>query len=707
MHAIYIENSRTNEFSIRPLGTPEVRARRLGGRTQINESGQHLLDGVPFGRAYLRSPNRPRLEIPQRKRRLEEEVANQEELGSQLLLEDTQMQQASKRRKTSNSVRFVELTANENDEDEDEEDDEDFDPDNDSSTGSVSDEDEEKEQDFMPSTGGLLLNGPLRELTNAADDEEDEEDDFDFEPDAAGTRSKLTSEEDSDSDDDSSDADSSDDDSSDDSSSNSDSSDTSSDSSDSDAAPSEKTSKSTTAQDPASKGTSDQVPQTDGTGTNKSTTSKDLGFSPTQAANEQLQTELESADLPSVDYTPRHLVIPGQGKPTTKKRNERRKKKAQMEREAASKDSFTKDEAREETNAQSEDTNGVLIPQSTQQVIQKAKRLLQEAIELPNPRDVEERREAAISDFEERRKRLLESLGTGGIDVETSQDDSPSESPAKRVRLDVASTRRLLFGSLGVRTPKTKEEEQKLSDKLMTRYQRSPIPFKQGKSSSTAIEADKEEIAVEGATELGIKVSAVECVDKDVILSAPPYPFQQRWDPQYARDVEWPGDGQIRKPRRRKSRQSLVDYSENVIESITSAAVTPIEDISEDLPELPFKMDTLPDAKPSDIIAGAIIAYKEVECSEATNWAPIVSEYRTALVEQTSSPNDYEVVLARRDRRIADPKFDARGNRLLGRFEMPGEDQDEDRDDGYRAINYSELMVPKVVKPATIQGTVI
>ncbi|KAF1955271.1 hypothetical protein CC80DRAFT_447641 [Byssothecium circinans] len=61
--------------SIRPLLTAEVRSRTLCGRYQISEDGRHLLDGIPFGRPYLRQPHRPSVRIPPRKRqRLEDDV---------------------------------------------------------------------------------------------------------------------------------------------------------------------------------------------------------------------------------------------------------------------------------------------------------------------------------------------------------------------------------------------------------------------------------------------------------------------------------------------------------------------------------------------------------------------------------------------------------------------------------------------------------
>ncbi|KAF2006625.1 hypothetical protein P154DRAFT_517682 [Amniculicola lignicola CBS 123094] len=64
-----------DHLTIRPLLTAEVRARTLSGRLQISEGGQHLVDGIPFGRPYLRTPNRPPVGIPPRKKqRLLEET---------------------------------------------------------------------------------------------------------------------------------------------------------------------------------------------------------------------------------------------------------------------------------------------------------------------------------------------------------------------------------------------------------------------------------------------------------------------------------------------------------------------------------------------------------------------------------------------------------------------------------------------------------
>jgi hypothetical protein len=70
--------------SIRPLQTSDLRVRRITGRHQISADGKHLIDGVAFGRPFLRKADRPAIRIPPRKRRRitydEEEDVNDEEL---------------------------------------------------------------------------------------------------------------------------------------------------------------------------------------------------------------------------------------------------------------------------------------------------------------------------------------------------------------------------------------------------------------------------------------------------------------------------------------------------------------------------------------------------------------------------------------------------------------------------------------------------
>lgn len=55
--------------SIRALQTNDLRIRRISGRHQISTDGKHLIDGVAFGRPYLRRATRPAINLPPRKRR--------------------------------------------------------------------------------------------------------------------------------------------------------------------------------------------------------------------------------------------------------------------------------------------------------------------------------------------------------------------------------------------------------------------------------------------------------------------------------------------------------------------------------------------------------------------------------------------------------------------------------------------------------------
>lgn len=51
------------------MQTSDLRFRKVSGRHQISADGKHLIDGVAFGRPFLRRAERPPIRIPPRKRR--------------------------------------------------------------------------------------------------------------------------------------------------------------------------------------------------------------------------------------------------------------------------------------------------------------------------------------------------------------------------------------------------------------------------------------------------------------------------------------------------------------------------------------------------------------------------------------------------------------------------------------------------------------
>lgn len=143
-------------YSIRPLLTAEVRSRTLCGRNQISDDGRHLVDGIPFGRPYLRQPQRPAVKIPPRKRqRLENDTVEELEFqdGGGFITEAGESASSPDNGgKSKNNKKEVQFAQAEEEESDDSEDDEDFVPghvsegsvgtDSDSESSSASDDEE-------------------------------------------------------------------------------------------------------------------------------------------------------------------------------------------------------------------------------------------------------------------------------------------------------------------------------------------------------------------------------------------------------------------------------------------------------------------------------------------------------------------------------------------------------------------------------------
>ncbi|KKZ67727.1 hypothetical protein EMCG_06594 [[Emmonsia] crescens] len=348
------------------------------------------------------------------------------------------------------------------------------------------------------------------------------------------------------------------------------------------------------------------------------------------------------------------------------------------------------------------------------------------------------------SEFEARRAQLLRDIAKGGVDVspqhtsrtiKLSPPESMSttpingangtpgivvESSKRKSKLDIPSSRRLVFGSLGLKTPKAKEDE--------------------GLAKADSIENWEDRLTLQ----------ATECLYDNVKLSTPPFPFVQRWDTDAQATIrERKGNQQISsKKRKRKSRNHQEDYydqewcngeasfsNENQLDyggdgadehristqSLNEAArdqvhhdMTGVEATSsdngastDDLPSLPDDMTTLKDARDVDMKPGTIIAFKQLDMSKATNWQPLVSEYRTAVVEGVADGN-LTLRLARRHREQP-PEDDDDGDDGVTRytkFEMPGYDEWNGEDDGIREMQFGEFIEPKLLSAGSSDGPV-
>lgn len=181
--------------------TAEERTRTLTGRHQISNDGRRLVDGIPFGRPYLRNPSRPAVRIPPRKRqRMDDAYAETEPAA---LLPDVAeasastevalltngdsgagFDRAAKGRRASKRVRF-DRTQLDDDEDEDSnDDDEDFAPEGEEGGDALMDEDTAEDDSDSASDSDSDSSG-ASDTSSSDSDSDDSSSDSDSNSDAS------------------------------------------------------------------------------------------------------------------------------------------------------------------------------------------------------------------------------------------------------------------------------------------------------------------------------------------------------------------------------------------------------------------------------------------------------------------------------------------------------------------------------------------
>ena len=334
----------------------------------------------------------------------------------------------------------------------------------------------------------------------------------------------------------------------------------------------------------------------------------------------------------------------------------------------------------------------------------------------------------------------------------SAADDPPSVKPSKpRARVDLASSRRMLFGALGLRTPKTKEDEKALQSKLMENVRpikkvpiQSEAPIQEG-TSGVAVNDDDD------SWKDKINLRAVECCHEGIQLSTPPFPFVQRWDPQQQRGYNNAGKakkgGRNSKKRKRNDQQyhdegmeeqwteppakqgkygpyaHVDEHEPQQIEATESSNAqndeAPVnqqamrysndtvadtaDDYEEDLPDLPEDLASCTTLTKELSSPGTVVAFKMLDMSGETNWQPRISNYRTALINESQEDGTIRILqmtLAHRDRSNQQVfHHPETGKRLYNKFEMPGYDsQGEDGDSGHLELPFDELIEPKLLQ---------
>ncbi|RYN65821.1 hypothetical protein AA0118_g3112 [Alternaria tenuissima] len=623
-----------DHVSIRPLMTAEVRARTLTGRDQISDGGQHLVDGVPFGRPYLRQPNRPAVRIPPRKRRRLDDVQAEDDAQAVGLLTEhgdtTQVReqlamlnnhqrpgsQTSPSQRAAKSVQFKqpEIEAF----DDSEEDDDDFAPDEAQGETSSSD---------------------------ASDSDSESESDVDAVAKSHGSSSGSdTSDSDSDT-----------------------SSDSDSDSDDSDAS-----------------SPPDVLSSKDGRKTS-----------------------------PGTQHVP-----PGQGLKATKLRNARRTKanrlrslkaSGKLPENATLADLADYEQGRYDQTEEAEHTRPFAKSQG------KRKRLDEDG---PTEEVADD-----TTELERRKQDLMAKVG------QSSDATTPADEPIQSTTPAIEGAEASLTALAEETQPAKKEAlsrrlrpDTRAIGRILAR-QAAPALRK-----TKAKAAPEERSEPEGASDpdfwkTRVNLSAFECWEEDFELSAPPFPFQQHWDPA----SKLMRDKAAKKKQKRRNyvlqeatpeeeeeeeEKIILDYDDAPATNPDSETIhAALEDqlrqdlamaAQSDLPPLPQDMSTLPDLTSSDMKAGAIIACKFFTVNPVTV-TPEISDYKTAIVEQEgdSGPGagTIQLKIALRDLPKREKKFDSKGNRIYNAADALLMEEDEE-EEGLWEGQFGELLEAKLVKAA-------
>nr|OQO15783.1 hypothetical protein B0A51_16303 [Rachicladosporium sp. CCFEE 5018] len=740
-----------DEVVVRAISGNEVRARRLGGREGVTEHGRRVLDGVAWGRGKGRAEG-----VVVKKGRDEEDVENDDDD------EDEEWEGESDSRE-SKRVRFT------------------------VADGETPGEEEEWMQRRLiegPLLGGHRTLVPF----GGEEDSEDDEDDEDFEgfeiEESEG--SDAESDEAVDGEEDSSSETSTDSDDSsgeeEDDSSDSSSSDSSSESSDE--------SVEDTSTDKRNHITAEPTP-TPATGKSTrpgATKTQQLTNGIFSLIPNEMATT--TTPVGGALTNGKATNIPYEGLPATKARNVRRRDAKKLKylkaAEVLPADATLAD--LQERKKGDPRGNPRFKDQTTEGNNQPAKEVncgddMSEVAGAPTMSTAKRASEADSETMARKRRRLLDAIESGGIEITTKErtgsrdedDEEPDEVSSKivdasmsnghstapelnaaedtldanggtaepqprRARLDLAGSQRHIFASLGVRAPKSDQQKEALRKKLASRRGPAAKAAIAAIAASEAVDTEPEVPATAPESEHAtaesepayhwsdrIDLRAVECVDENVTLSTPPYPFHQRWDSQYHKRKNRNKASYMSGGKGQRQTQSHVetydkyfpdqdgdylDYGDDdgaeweegeywddnallgdddpsalQLQAEANATVA----LETDLPALPEDISTLPLLPEADAAVGDIVTYTELVCEAATSWQPKMLARTAELIEHDVERNEWGVRMAIRD--MPQRTFDEEGNRVYAKFEMEGEDAegDEEVDERARVLSWGEM----------------
>jgi hypothetical protein len=636
--------------------TAEERARTLTGRHQISDDGRHLVDGIPFGRPYLRNPKRPAVRIPPRKRQrlieldedveLEASVANT--TGSQpspdmglLTNGDTTSgpDKASRAEGASKKVHFI-------GEPEDEED------------------SEEDDEGFVP--GGE----PDKDAVMDDDEDEDDEDDSNFGSDSG--------------------SDSASDDSSSDSDSDSDSDDTSSDSdsdSDSDA--------SSPPEVRSSKGVLETLNR------NPPSSPKHiapgLGRGATKRRNSRRHRTNRLRHLKDAGKLPAEAGL--------KELEEYDAAQASPDAPEASRPFSTFEGKRKRIDGDEVDVDSA---EGLAEFIQRKKELMAKFSEDEN--------RTTVQDEQPPQEPAATPQPVSPQEITEAEQPAEKEPPKKRLRPDTSAISRILarqamvsglfvqpaYVILTYIQPSVKKPSKKTPVVVEPPEPEgaSDPDFWKSRISLSAFECWEEEF----------ELSAPPYPFKQHWDPASKL-MKEKADKKKKRNQKKQKAIPVEEEESEEEEKIFLDYDDTGATEDPEATSAAIEDqlrqdvetaAQENLPPLPEDITTLSDLKPGDITAGAIIVCKFFSVNPVTI-TPEISNYKTAIVDREGDSGHgagtIRLKIAQRDLPKREKKFDSRGNRIYDaadQFYM----EDEEEEEGLVEVMFGELLEPKLLQAA-------
>jgi len=420
-------------------------------------------------------------------------------------------------------------------------------------------------------------------------------------------------------------------------------------------------------------------------------------------------------------------VPPGQGKPSTRQRNRRRRAKAKLKRE--------------EENARAR-------AEISAEIAAKKAALLGQVMDVDEPSPV--RKRPVAPDV---------SLSPNSAEYPNAETDLSSAQHMATLDNDVGG------GTLILEKHNTGIEDDhirsKVNNDVRTSFDDKGDDPHAARASVPQADGEKDP----EAWRQKIAYRAVECVERGTVLSEPPFPFVQRWDPQQRgkskrkqrNDPDFYDTDSRPSAKKRRTNQYVGDesymshwaedadvtlnyddehyddgYDENDDEGYDdgynridnwgfgenyneAASVNQDPDVAEsnieedDIPSLPNDLSTLPLLQTGELRPGMVLAWKQMLLSKATNWQPEISTLAGTVVE-TYDDGSMRVRLGHRYRGIdrAEKTFDEDGNRVYDKFELPGMDDEmeEDMEAGYRTLTHIDMILPRVLqRPAEVLAT--